>query len=92
MKDDYKNIFPAKHILLAGRCSEKNKGGLHNPSKRFCRFLKASKCVQSSKKRIKNLTEPFEGSAFYPLAEPSLTKPFLGSVQQKKVSWKTTKP
>jgi hypothetical protein len=65
--------------------SEK-KGGLQNPSKRFCRFLKASKCVQSLKKRIKNSTEPFEGSEDYPLAEPSLTKPFLGFVQQKKVS------
>jgi hypothetical protein len=30
-----------------------------------------------SKKRIKNLTEPFEGSEDYPLAEPSLTKPFF---------------
>ncbi len=55
--------------------TQKKQGGLQNPSKRFCRFLKASKCVQSLKKRIKNSTEPFEGSAFYPLAEPSLTKP-----------------
>jgi hypothetical protein len=30
-----------------------------------------------SKKRIKNSTEPVEGSAFYPLVEPSLTKPFF---------------
>jgi hypothetical protein len=64
--------------------SEK-KGALHNPSKRFCRFPKASKSVQNLKKRIKNSTEPFEDSAFYPLAEPSLTEPFLASVQQKKV-------
>ena len=56
--------------------SEKNKGGLQNPPKRFCRFLKGSKCVQSLKKK-KNSTEPFEGSAFYSIAEPSLTEPFL---------------
>ena len=65
--------------------SEKNKGALQNPAKRFCRFLKTSKCAQSLKKRIKNSTEPSEGSVEYPLAEPSLTEPFLGSVQQKKV-------
>jgi hypothetical protein len=41
-------------------------------------------CPKSQKKE-KNSTKPFEGSAFYPLAEPSLTEPFLGSVQQKKV-------
>jgi len=32
---------------------------LQNPSKRFCRFPKVSKCVQSLKKGIKNSTEPF---------------------------------
>jgi hypothetical protein len=64
---------------------EKNKGAFQNPSKRFCRFPKVSKCVQSLKKRIKNSTEPFEGSVFYPLAEPSLTEPFLGFVKQQKV-------
>jgi hypothetical protein len=60
------------------------KGALQNPLKRFYKFQKASKCVQSLKKRIKNSTEPFEGSAFYPTAEPSLTVPFLGSVQQER--------
>jgi hypothetical protein len=40
----------------------KKKGALQNPSKRFCTFSKASKCVQSLKKRIKNSTEPFLGS------------------------------
>ena len=50
---------------------------MQNPPKRFCRFLKGSKCVQSLKKRIKNSTEPFEGSAFYSTAELSLTEPFL---------------
>ncbi len=47
-------------------------------------------CPKSQKKE-KNSTKPFEGSAFYPLAEPSLTEPFLGSVQQKKVPWENTK-
>ena len=79
--------------------SERKKGGLQNPSKRFCRFLKASKCVQSLKKRIKNSTEPFEGSVFYPVAEPFLTKLFFrfytakrGSVRKYetlKVQYKT---
>jgi hypothetical protein len=37
-----------------------------------------------SKKTIKNSTEPFEGSAFYPLAEPSLTEPFFWVLYSKK--------
>src|SRR5579871_6008740 len=57
--------------------SLKKKGGWQNPPKRFCRFLKASKCVPSLKNVIKNSTEPFEGSAEYPVTEPSLTKPFF---------------
>jgi hypothetical protein len=65
--------------------SEK-KGALQNPSKRFCRFAKTSKCVQSLEKSIKNSTEPFEGSAFYPLAEPSLTEPFFRFCTAKKGS------
>src|SRR5271163_408973 len=68
------------------RYSEKKKEVLKNPSKRFCRFPKASKCVQSLKKRIKNSTEPFEGSAFYPIAEPSLTEPFFRFCTAKKGS------
>jgi hypothetical protein len=39
-----------------------------------------------SKKRIKKSTEPFEGSAFYPLAEPSLTEPFFAVQNLKKGS------
>ena len=39
--------------------------------------MKASKCVQRLKKAIKNLAEPFEGSEFYPMAEPSLPEPFF---------------
>ena len=64
---------------------KKNKGGLQNPPKRFSRFLKGSKCVQSLKKRIKNSTEPFEGSAFYSIAEPPLTEPFLRFCTAKKM-------
>ena len=63
--------------VLWSSYSEKNKGGLQNPPKRFDRFLKSSKRVKSLKERIKNSTEPFQGSAFYPIAEPSLTEPFL---------------
>jgi hypothetical protein len=44
------------------------------------------KCVQNLKKRIKNSTEPFEGSAFYPTAEPSLAEPFFGFCTGKKGS------
>jgi hypothetical protein len=44
------------------------------------------KCVQNFKKRIKNSTEPFEGSAFYPTAEPSLAEPFFGFFTGKKGS------
>jgi hypothetical protein len=51
----------------------------------FCRFPKVSKCVQSLRKRINNSTEPFEDSAFYPLAEPSLTEPFSRFCTAKKL-------
>jgi hypothetical protein len=56
------------------------------PPERFCRFLKASKCVQSLKKKIKNSTEPFESSEEYPQAEPSLTKHFFRFCTAKKGS------
>jgi hypothetical protein len=62
----------------------KKKGVLQSPAKRFCGFLKASKCVRSLKKRIKNSTEPFESSEEYPLAEPSLTKRFFRFCTAKK--------
>jgi hypothetical protein len=65
--------------------SEK-KGVLQNPLKSFCRFPKVSKCVKTLKQRIKNSTEPFQGSAFYPTAGPSLTEPFFGFCATKKVS------
>jgi hypothetical protein len=71
------------HLLDYQTHSEK-KGDLQNPSKRFCKFLKASKCVQSLQKRIKNSAEPFDSSVDYPLAEPSLTKPFFRFCTAKK--------
>ena len=64
----------------------KKKGGCQNPSKRFRRKVKASKCVQSLKKTIKNLAEPFEGSGLYPMAEPSLPEPFFKFRRAKKGS------
>ena len=56
------------------------------PKKRFCRKVKAPKCAQSLKKPIKSLAEPFEGSEFYPMAEPFPPEPFLSSTEQKKGS------
>ncbi len=64
----------------------KKKVGHRNPPKWFCRNRKASKCVQSLKKRIKNSTEPSKGSGRYPLAEPSLPKPFFRFRKAKKGS------
>ena len=78
--------FSRKPIFFREYKLSKKKGVLQNPSKRFCRFQKCSKCVQSLKKRIKNSTEPFEGSAFYPIAEPSLTEPFFRFCTPKKGS------
>ncbi len=62
------------------------KGILPNPQKRFRRFLKASKWVQSLKKRIKKSMKPLKVLFVYPWEEPPPAKPFLSSVQQKKVS------
>ncbi len=73
-------------VLFRDMVLSKKKGVLQNPAKRFCGFLKASKCVQSLKKRIKNSTEPSKGSEEYPLAEPSLTKPFFRFCTAKKGS------
>src|SRR5579862_3472402 len=78
--------MPFDRLILQLVYSEKNKGALQNPPKRFCRFLKASKCVQSLKKGIKNSTEPFEGSVEYALAEPSLTEPSFRFCTAKKRS------
>ena len=80
------NLLMGRNIYLVWWYSEKNKGGLQNPPKRFCRFPKCSKCVKSLKKRIKIWTEPFEGSAFYPISEPSLTEPFFRFCTAKKGS------
>ena len=57
-----RNLLMTAIIEYTALNSEK-KGGLPNPPKRFRRNFKASKGVQSSKKRIKKSTEPFQGSA-----------------------------
>ena len=41
-----------------------------------------------SQKKNKSLAEPLEGSEFYPIAEPSLAKPFLSPVEEKRFRWK----
>jgi hypothetical protein len=83
-----KNKIPVRNyfIVIRDTLLSKKKGVLQNPVKKFCGFLKASKCVQSLKKRIKNSTEPSKGSEEYPLAEPSLTKPFFRFCTAKKGS------
>jgi hypothetical protein len=73
-------------LCIAKQNHSEKKGALQNPSKRFCRFPKVLKCVQNLKKRIKNSTEPFEGSVFYPTAEPSLAEPFFRFCTAKKGS------
>ena len=95
-KDLFLNSWLAVQAIVQGKergiesVSERHyilgkKGGWPNPPKRFRRKVKASKCIQSLKKRIKNSAEPFEGSDFYPMAEPSLAEPFLSSAKQKKL-------
>ncbi len=82
---NWRSSFTAALSMMFIHYSQK-KGVLQNPAKRFCGFLKASKCVQSLRKRIKNSTEPSKGSEDYPLAEPSLTKPFFRFCTAKKGS------
>ncbi len=60
-------------------------GILPNPKKKFRRFLKASKEAPSLKKWIKKSTKPLKVLPVYRGEEPSLTKPFLSFVQEKKV-------
>ena len=48
--------------------------------------MKASECIQSLIKTIQNFAEPFEGSGFYWMAEPSLAEPFFQVPQRKKGS------
>jgi hypothetical protein len=62
------------------------KGGCPKPPKRFRRKVKASKCVQNLKNRIKNSAQSFEGSRFYPIAELSFAEPFLKFRRAKKGS------
>jgi hypothetical protein len=63
----------------------KRRSILPNLQKRFRRFLKASEEAQSFKKGIKKSTKPLKVLPVYPGKEPSPTKPFLSSVQEKKV-------
>jgi hypothetical protein len=64
--------------------SEK-KGGLPNPPpKGSADSKKHPKASKIFKKRIKNPTEPFEGSGLYQTAEPSLAKPFFAVRNLKK--------
>ena len=58
-------------------------GTLRNLKKRFGRWQKACKCVQSSKKRIKKCTEPLKDLTLYPSEDPFFFGTFLSSVDQK---------
>ena len=44
---------------LKEKYSKKHKWGLENPPKRFCRFLRGSKCVQSLKRKDKKFDRTF---------------------------------
>ena len=75
-----------KYIYYATRnYTLKKKGTLPNPPKRFGRFEKACKCVESSKKRIKKSTKPIKDLPVYPGEDPFFLETFLSSVEQKKV-------
>ena len=59
------------------------KGTLPNLKKRFGRWQKACKCVQSFKKRIKKSTEPLKDLPVCPGEDPFFFETFLSSVEQK---------
>ena len=80
------NVHYQNHILTLCSSLKIKKEDDRTPKKRFCRKVKASKCVQRLKKTIKNLAEPFEGSEFYPMAEPSPPEPFFKFSSAKKGS------
>jgi hypothetical protein len=65
---------------------EKKKVILPNPSKRFRRCLKASKCVNMLKKWFSKSMKPKNDLTAGTRFEPSPTKPFLSPVKRKKVS------
>ena len=62
----------------------KNKGTFWNLKKRFGRWQKACKCVESFKKRIKKNSEPLKDLTVYPSEVPFFFETFLSSVNQKK--------
>ena len=65
------------------RYTVKKIGTLRNLKKRFGRWQKACKYVQSSKKRIKKYTEPLKDLTLYPSEDPFFFGTFLSSVDQK---------
>jgi hypothetical protein len=58
-------------------CTLKKKRCSTEPPEKVPEILKASNCVKSLKKRNIKIDRTFNGSAFYPTAEPSLAEPFF---------------
>ena len=67
-------------------CILKKISSIRNPQKRFGGFEIASKWREMLKKRFFSSTEPLKVLPLDTRAEPSPTKPFLGSVGRKLVS------
>ena len=62
----------------------KKKGTFWNLKKRFGGLQKVCKCVESSKKRIKNNSEPLKDLTVCPGEDPFFFDTFLSFVDQKK--------
>ncbi len=62
----------------------KKKGTLPNLPKRFGRFEKACKCVESSEKRIKKSTKLLKDIPVCSGEDPVFLETFLSSIEQKK--------
>jgi hypothetical protein len=60
------------------------KGTLPNFKKRFRRFQKACKCVETSKKKKKKFRKPLKDLPVYPGEDLFFLETFLSSVEQKK--------
>ena len=58
-------------------------GALPNPPKRFGRFEKVCKWIESSKKRIKKSTKPLKDLPLGTREDPFFLETFLSSVEQK---------
>jgi hypothetical protein len=56
--------------------SEKERGLAERP-KKVLEMSKSAQSCQNLKKRNNKIDRTFNGSAFYPLAEPSFAEPFL---------------